>query len=97
MPKSGLEGEKESHTILVGNFKQLEDLKMYGQLPDYGEFQRYDLCIDSGLSHIDEKIYADFHKSSCGEVESPFTYGGNSQAIISTSRNYIGEWQEIRI
>ena len=29
--KSGSEGEKESHTIMAGNFKQQEDLEMYGQ------------------------------------------------------------------
>ena len=64
MPKSDLGGEKEDHTISVGNFKQHEDLKMYGQLPDYDEFQGYDMQIDSDLSRTDETIYANFHKSS---------------------------------
>ena len=37
MIKSGLEGEKESRTISVGDFKQQEDLEMHAQLPDYDE------------------------------------------------------------
>ena len=64
MPKSGLEGEKEARTISVGNFRQQEDLKMYGKVPDYGESHGYDLGIDSELSQIAKKIYANFHKPS---------------------------------
>ena len=51
-------GEKEAHAILVGNFKPQDDLKMYGQLPDYDEFHGYDLEIDSELSQIAGNIYA---------------------------------------
>ena len=64
MLKSGLEGEKGPRTISVGNFIQQEDLEMYGQLPYYAEVQLYDPGIDTDLSQIAEKIYADFHKSS---------------------------------
>ena len=64
MIKPGSEGEKEAHTIAVGNFKQKGDLGMYGKLADYGEFQGYDLGIDTDLSQIGEKIYANFHKPS---------------------------------
>ena len=45
MVKSGLEGEKEARAVLVGNSKQQEDWEMYSQLPDYGDFQCYDLGI----------------------------------------------------
>ena len=34
---------------------------MYGQSPDYGEFQGRDLGIDSELRQVDEQIYANFH------------------------------------
>ena len=64
MPEAGLGKENKAHTILVENFKHREDLKMYGGLPDYEEFQGFYLRIDSELSQIDEKIYADFHKPS---------------------------------
>ena len=57
-------GEKEDHAILGGGFKNQEDLEMYGQVPDYGEFHRYDMRIDSESSQVGEKIYADFHKPS---------------------------------
>ena len=47
MPKSRLGGGKEDRTISAGHFKHQEDLEMYGQLPDYGEFQGCDLGMDS--------------------------------------------------
>ena len=53
-----------SHRISAENSKRREDLKMYGHLPDYGEFHGYDLGIDSELSQIAEKIYANFYKQS---------------------------------
>ena len=62
--KSGLEGEKEEHTIPVGDIKRQGDLEMFGQLPDYDEFQGYGMWIDTDLSRIDEKMYANFHKPS---------------------------------
>ena len=31
------------------------------QLPDYDEFQRYDLGAEPVLSQIPHKVYADFH------------------------------------
>ena len=55
---------KEKHTIPAGDFKQQEDLKMYGQLPDYDGFRGYDLGIDSGLGRVDGKIYSNFHMPS---------------------------------
>ena len=64
MPESGLEGENEDRTIPAEHFKQKEDLKAYGQLPDYDEFQRYDRGADSELSQNDGEIYSNFHKPS---------------------------------
>ena len=61
MIKSGLDVEKAPRTMLVGNSKHQEDLEMYGRLPDYDEFQGYDMGIDTDLSRIAEKMYADFH------------------------------------
>ena len=37
---------------------------MYSQLPDYDDFQGYDLGIDTILSQIDQKIYSNFHQPS---------------------------------
>ena len=47
-----------------GGFKHRENLKMHGQLPDYDEFQCYDLGIDSELIQIDGKNYANFQNPS---------------------------------
>ena len=49
---------------MVENFKQKADLEMYSQLPDYDDFQGYDLGIETILSQIAQKIYANFHKPS---------------------------------
>ena len=35
---------------------------MYTQLPDYGDFQGYDLGRDGALNHVGRKLYANFHK-----------------------------------
>ena len=64
MLKSGSGGAKGSQTISVGDFQQKEDLQMYGEIPDYDAFHGRDLAIDTDLSHIDERIYANFHKPS---------------------------------
>ena len=45
MLQSSLEGGKEARTVSVENPKHQEDLKMYSQLPDYDDFQRYDMGI----------------------------------------------------
>ena len=56
MPKSGLEGEKASRTISVGDSEHREDLKTHGQLPDYDEFQGYYMGAYSELRHADGGI-----------------------------------------
>ena len=71
IPKSGLEGGNEAHTIPAGTFKHQEDLKMYGQLPDYDEFQGYYLRTDAEIGRIAEKIYG--VKSSL-HTGPPFTF-----------------------
>ena len=37
---------------------------MYGQLPDYDDFQRYDLGAEGVLCQISHKIYASYRKPS---------------------------------
>ena len=50
--------------VLVGNSKTSRRFEMYSQLPDYDDFQGYDMGIDGVPSRIARKIYANFHKSS---------------------------------
>ena len=69
MRKSGLEGKKESRAVFVGNAKHREDLEMYSQLPYYDEFQGHDTGIETVLSQIAQKIYANFHKPSWGTLK----------------------------
>ena len=59
-----LGNENEAHIVPVNGFKQKEDLKMYRQLPDYDDFQGYDLGAGGVSSRIPHKIYANFHKPS---------------------------------
>ena len=55
-------GEKEARAVLVANFKHRDDFKMHSQLPDYDDFQGYDLGIETILSQISQKIYSYFRK-----------------------------------
>ena len=43
MMRSGIGIKKGAHLVVFGKFKQKEDVKMYIQLPDYGDSQCYDL------------------------------------------------------
>ena len=56
--------QRGARAILFGGFKQQEDLKTYSHLPDYDDFQGRDLGVESFLSKIAQKIYADFRKPS---------------------------------
>ena len=64
MLRSSLENGKEAHLVILCNFKQKADVKMYIQFPDYDDFRGYDLGLGGNLSHIARKIYANFHKPS---------------------------------
>ena len=48
MFRSSLGNEKEAHLAVSGKFNQKEDVKMYIRLPDYDDFQRYDLGRGGG-------------------------------------------------
>ena len=41
MLRPSLENGKGAHSVVLGNFKQQEDVKIYSQLPDYDDFQVY--------------------------------------------------------
>ena len=45
MIRPSLEGGKEAIVVLVGDFEHREDFIMYIQLPDYDDFQCYDLGV----------------------------------------------------
>ena len=64
MPKSSLGNTKEVHRAILENSKQQEDVKLYGQLPDYDDFQRYDLRQEDILRQIAMGVYANFHRPS---------------------------------
>ena len=64
MSRASLKGGNEARVVSANDSKQREDLKMYSQLPDYDDFQGYDLGVGGVLSRIAHKIYAGFHKPS---------------------------------
>ena len=61
MPMPGSENGNEARIVWVNGFKKHGDLKMYIQLPDYDDFQCYDLGVGGVLSPLAHKIYANFH------------------------------------
>ena len=62
MLKSNLEESNEANAVLISEFPQQEDIKLYSQLPDYDDFRGYDLGIDEQLEKSDTLIYANFRK-----------------------------------
>ena len=55
---SRLGNTKALHLAVSGNFKQQEDAERYGQLPNYDDFQGYDLGRDDILLQVAQRIYA---------------------------------------
>ena len=55
---------KGPNLVFLGDFKKKEDIKLYSHLPDYGDFQRYDLGEGDILRHVALRIYANSHKPS---------------------------------
>ena len=64
MLRSSLDNGKEAHLAISDNFKHQEDVKLYIQLPDYGDFRGYDLGRGDTLNQVGRKIYGNSHKSS---------------------------------
>ena len=64
MLKSKLGDTKEAHLAVLEDYKKQEDVKLYGQLPDYDDFQCYDMGGGDILRQVSLRIYANFHKPS---------------------------------
>ena len=62
--KSNLENHPEINQSLLDEFKMKDGVKTYPQLPEYGDFQRFDLAIDIDLAPISKRIYGWFPKPS---------------------------------
>ena len=69
MSGPSLENTTEAHLAVLGNFRQQEDVKLYGHLPGYGDFQRYDLGQADILHQVAQRMYANFHKPSWGTLK----------------------------
>ena len=57
-----MEDTKEAHLVVLEDYKKQEDVKLYGQLPDYDDFQGYDMGEEDVLRQVGLRIYANFHK-----------------------------------
>ena len=64
MLRSSLESGEEAHIVFLDNSKHQEDVKLRTQLPDYGDFQGYDLGVGDTLNRAGRRIFANFHKPS---------------------------------
>ena len=69
MSRPSLGNTKEANLAVLGNFKHQEDVKLYGRLPDYDDFQCYDLGQGGILHHVARRIYANIHKPSWGTLK----------------------------
>ena len=64
MSKSSLGNTKEANLAVLDNPKHQEDVKLYCQLPDYDDFQCYELGEADILRQVSHRIYANSHKPS---------------------------------
>ena len=65
MLKSDSIETEESNLALLGDFKKKEDIKLYRHLPDYDDFQGYDMGEEGDiLRQAPLRIYDNFHKPS---------------------------------
>ena len=64
MTKSGIEDNQEANQLLLDGFKIQEDVKMYIQLPDYGDFRGFYLANESDLAAISKRGYEGFARPS---------------------------------
>ena len=64
MSRSSIGNRREARLAVSDKFKQKEDVKLRTQLPDYGDFQGYDLGSGDALHQVLRQIYANFHKPS---------------------------------
>ena len=55
--------------MFLEDFEKQEDIKLYSQLPDYDDFQGYELGEDDILRQVSLRIYANFHKPSWGALK----------------------------
>ena len=60
MIRSNLEESNEANAVLMSEFPQQEDVKLYSQLPDYDDFRGYDLGIDEQLERAATLILITF-------------------------------------
>ena len=58
---------------------------MHSQLPDYDDFQCYDLGIDGALSQISQKDICQFVQAIVTNVETSLIYGKKSQRSFLSS------------
>ena len=55
---------KEAHFAVLEDYEKQEDVNLYFQLPDYDDFQCYDMGKDDILLRVALRIYGNFHKPS---------------------------------
>ena len=64
---------KEAHLADSDDSKKREDVKLYGRLPDYGDFQGYDLGVDGILRQVALRIYDNFRMPSWETLKQHFS------------------------
>ena len=62
MSKSISGNTKEAHLMVLWDYEKQEDVKLYGQLPNYDDSQCYDLGQEAILRQVALRIHANFHR-----------------------------------
>ena len=82
MSRSSIGYKKASRLAVLCKFKQKEDVKLRIQLPDYGDFQGYDLGREDALHQVPRQIYANFHMPSWQTLKHRFSPVGIAKKLF---------------
>ena len=89
MSSSSLENGKAANLVALCNFKQLGDVKLHIQFPDYGDFRCYDLRTGCSLNQVDRRIYANFHNPSRGALKPHLFSAGTPKNFPEKSKRLL--------
>ena len=91
MSRSSIGNKQEARLAVSDKVKQKEDVKLHIQLPDYDDFQGYDLGMEGALHQVLRQIYANFHMPSWRTLKHRFFPGWNCKETFS--RDQIDWWE----
>ena len=86
-----------ANQVLLGEFKIQEDVKMYTQLPDYGDFGGFYLARETDMAVISKRAYGRFAKPPRPTLKHRLFNAFDSEEIESPLRSLCARGKKGRI